>query len=37
MESGDELSALQDIAIVRVVEEIPAAKKQRTSWWAEEN
>ena len=37
MESGAELLSLQDIATVRVAEEIPAAKTQRNYWWMEEN
>ena len=37
MESGDEFSASQDTATVRVVEERRAAKKQRNYWWTEAN
>ena len=37
MESGAELSALQDTATVKFAEEIRAAKKQRNRWWKEAN
>ena len=37
MESGDEFSAPQDTATVRVTEERRAAKKQRNHWWMEAN
>ena len=37
IESGDELSAPQDTATVRVAEEIRASKKQRNYWWNEAN
>ena len=37
MESGAELSALQDTATVMVAKEKRAAKKQRNHWWTEAN
>ena len=37
MESGDEFSAPQDIATVRVAEERQESRKQRNHWWAEAN
>ena len=37
MESGDEFSAPQDIATVRVAEERRPEKKQRNYWWAKDN
>ena len=37
MESGAELLALQDTAVVRVAKERLSAKKQRNNWRTEEN
>ena len=37
MESGDEFSALQETATVRVAEERRAGKKNRNHWWLEAN
>ena len=37
MESGAELSAPQDTATVRFVEERRASKKHRNNWWKEAN
>ena len=37
MEPGAELLSPHDIATGRVIKEKPAAKKQRTTWWTEEN
>ena len=37
MESGDELSAPQDTATVRVVEERRAENKKSNHWWLEDN
>ena len=36
-ESGGGFSAPQETVTVRVAKEIPPAKKQRTSWWTEDN
>ena len=37
MESGTGFSVPNDTYTVRVETEIPTAKKQRTSWWTEDN